>query len=268
PSGAVTSGSCNSDANCRAGRTLEAVVKKYTPPSFFDKAIYSADEVDLNGNSYVVNGDVIYANTVSDTDHVTGSVEEDPSIAPLAQLDWSKLREVAAGQTHVDAHGNVKDNVYDASDLREVQRGDDNYPSDFWYHAPSDPSKSPGTDGYDGEPNVVYVEGDMVLNGNVGTIGGFFLVVGDVLTDPTDSSDTSINGVGTVNGSIYSSGNFKINGGAGGINVDGGVWAGQEAELNGNSTVSFNEYYMDAIEFLVESNGAGSVVQILSWREV
>ncbi|MGE5279579.1 MAG: hypothetical protein ACM3L6_02400, partial [Deltaproteobacteria bacterium] len=36
PSGAVASGSCNSSSSCRAGRTIEAIVKKYTPPSFFD----------------------------------------------------------------------------------------------------------------------------------------------------------------------------------------------------------------------------------------
>ena len=240
-------------ASPRAERHIEAIAKKQSPPNFYDNAIYSADEVDLNGEAFTVDGDVIYADSLGgSTSHITGSITKDPSISPLAQFDFAVLRAIAVTQG----------NLYDAGRIKDVETSKDNYPVDFWFSAPTDP-----LDATTGTPNVVYLEGDLVLNGDIGTIGGFLLVVGDVLTDPDDSSSSTINGIGEINGSIYSTGNFKINGGAGGLNVNGGVWAGLEAELNGNCTVVYNEFFMDSIEHLVNSNSAGSVVQLLSWRE-
>ncbi len=248
-----------SKASARTERHIEAVAKKQSPPNFYDKAIYSGDDIDLNGESYTVDGDVIYADSLSgSTSHITGSTTQDPSISPLAQFDFAVLRDEALTQG----------NLYDSARIKDVETGKDNYPADFWFSAPTDPTILPGESGYDGVPNIVYVEGDMVLNGNIGTVGGFFLVVGDVLTNPSGSSSTELNGNGAIDGSIYSTGNFRINGGGGGLNVDGGVWAGLEVRLNGNCTVAYNSYYMDAIEFFVNSKSAGSVVQLLSWREL
>jgi len=266
PSGAVTSGlgPCNATSGCRAQRTIEAIVrKKESLDGFFDYAIYSAGDVDINGKAYTVDGKVIYADSLSgSTANITGEVKDpDPSIAPLAQLDWTVLRNEAVAQGNLYTSARINDPQFG-------KPGGDNYPSGFWYSAPTETAPNPEDPGYVGVPNIVYVEGDMVLNGNIGTIGGFFLVVGNVLTDPTGSSSTTINGIGTVDGSIYSTGNFKINGGGGRLNVNGGVWAGLEAELKGNSTIVYNEYFMKAIEHFVNSKSAGSVVQLLSWREV
>jgi len=241
-------------ASPRAERHLEAIAKKQTPPSFYDNAIYSAGGLDLKGTSYAVNGDVTYAGSCSgNTSSITGATTNDPTIAPLAQFDWAVLRAIAVTQG----------NLYDANRIKDVETSKDSYPSDFWFSAPTDP-----LDPTTGTPNVVYLEGDMTLNGNIGTIGGFLLVVGDVLTDPTDSSDTTINGHGEIDGCVYSTGNFRVNGGGGGLNVDGGVWSGLESRLDGNCTVAFNEFFMDAVEYLVNSNSAGGVVQLLSWREL
>ncbi|MBI5873878.1 MAG: hypothetical protein HZB36_07030 [Candidatus Omnitrophica bacterium] len=237
----------------RAQRTIEVITKAETPPDFFDYAIYSANDVDFNGNSYDVTGDVIYADTIDNEGRVVGTVTPDPTISPLAQFDFAAMREIAVAQG----------NLYDSSRLDDVQTGSDSFPGDFWYSDPTDPS-DPTT----GIPNVVYVEGDMVLNGNIGIIGGFFLVVGDVLTDPDATYDTTINGIGEIAGCIYTTGDFRINGGGGGLNVDGGVWAGNEARLNGNANIAYNQDYMYSIKAMVESQSLGSVVQLFSWREI
>lgn len=230
----------------RAQRVIEAITKKETPPNFFDHAIYSADEIDFNGNSYSVTGDIIYADTASNTGNVVGSVTQDAAISPLARFDFAILRAIAVAQG----------NLYDTARLQQVQNNNDSYPPSFWYNEATQ------------TPNVVYVEGDMVLNGNIGTIGGFFLVVGDVLTDPDAINNTTINGNGEVDGCIYTTGDFRINGGAGGLNINGGVWAGYEARLNGNATVTYNQPFMYAIKALVESQGASSAIQLLTWREI
>ncbi len=242
-----------SKAQKRAERRIEVITKKETPPDFYDYAIYSAGNIDLNGSSYVVNGKVIYADTIDNTGNITGDISFDPSISPLAHFDFAILRAISVAQG----------NLYDEDRLKDVQQSKDSYPPSFWFVPPTDLA-DPAT----GIPNVVYIEGDMVLNGNVGTIGGFFLVVGNVLTDPNDTSNSTINGNGQIDGSIYATGKFRINGGAGGLNVNGGVWAGTEAELNGNANVTFNEFFMDSIKALVDSNTAGSAVQVLSWREL
>lgn len=233
-------------AGKRAQRVIEAITKKETPPNFFDHAIYSADEIDLNGNSYTVTGDIIYADTASNTGNVSGTITQDPTISPLARFDFAVLRAIAVAQG----------NLYDTARLQQVQNNNDSYPASFWYNEATQ------------TPNVVYVEGDMVLNGNIGTIGGFFLVVGDVVTNPDAINDTTINGNGEVDGCIYTTGDFRINGGGGGLNINGGVWAGYEARLNGNATISYNQPFMYAIKTLVESQGASSAVQILTWREI
>jgi hypothetical protein len=134
----------------------------------------------------------------------------------------------------------------------------DSFPDSFWYSEPTDPN-DPTT----GTPNVVYVESDLELNGNVGTIGGFFVVAGDVITNPDDTSDATINGNGEIDGVVYTLGEFRINGGGGGLNVNGGVWAGEEARLNGNAHIAYTEDYMAALEAL----DINVEVQITSWRD-
>jgi len=214
--------------------------------NFYDNAIYSAGEVEFIGNSYDVTGNVIYADTISNEGRVVGTVSYDITITPLAQFDFATMRAAAIAQG----------NLYDAARLASK----DAFPASFWYTAPTDPS-DPTT----GVPNVVYVEGDMTLSGNV-TAGGFFLVVGNVLTDPNVTSDTTITGNVTVNGCIYSTGEFELKGGGGALNVNGGVWAGDEAEFTGNAKVTYEQDYMDAIEAFV--GGSSGAVQLLSWRQL
>lgn len=246
----ISSGFIPSSANFRSKRGIEAVVRKYIPPNFYDNAIYTAGELDLNGNAYAVNGDVIYGEeeVAGNTQNITGTITQDTSINPLAGLNFQQLYQISQSQG----------NVYDEARLDDVKKGTDSFPASFWYSPPSDPN-DPAT----GVPNVVYIEGDLTLNGNIGTIGGLFVVVGDVLTNPLGTYDATINGNGMIDGFVYTRGEFQINGGGGGLNVNGGVWAGEEAELNGNATVSYNQDYADAIRALDIDPG----IQIVSWRE-
>lgn len=247
----LSSGFIPSQNNFRARRQIEVVVKQSIPLNFYDNAIYTADELDLNGNAYQVNGDVIYGDDeeATNTDNITGTVTQDTSIYPLARLNFQQLYNLSEGQG----------NVYDAERLDDVKKGNDSFPGSFWYSPPTDPA-DPTT----GIPNVVYVEGDLTLKGNIGPMGGFFVVVGDVLTNPTGTYDATINGNGQIDGGIYTLGEFEVNGGGGGLNVLGGIWAGSEAELNGNATVTYNKDYMDAIRAL----NINPDVQIISWREI
>jgi len=233
----------------RAERVVETIMSKFIPPNFYDNAVYSAGEVDFNGNAFSVtnnlpapdNKAVIYSEEfdVQHPERITGTITQDTTISPLALLDFPQLLALSQGQN----------NVYDAARLEKVKKGQESFPVSFWY--------SPGV------ANVVYVKEDLTLKGNIGTVGGFYVVVGDVITNPTGVFDAEINGNGQVDGVIYTRGEFKVNGGGGGLNVNGGVWAGEEIDLNGNSHITYEQSYMDAIEAL----NINPDVQVNSWRD-
>ncbi|MFH1777906.1 MAG: hypothetical protein ABH952_10165 [Candidatus Omnitrophota bacterium] len=232
----------------RVTRVVEAFLKKKDlPDNFWDNAIYTAGNITLNGNTYQVNGNVTYAGAINDTDYVTGDVDYDPSARPLAKFDFDYLRNIAISQIKADG----SDNLYTAL---EIQSGTPPLPASFWFDEPA------------GIPNVVYVETDLILNGNVGTFGGFLLVVGDVVTNPAGTNEFIINGTGQIDGCIYTTGQFRVNGGGGGLNVFGGVWSGSDgARLNGNANVTYHKDYMDAIRYNLNPT---TEVQLVSWREV
>lgn len=236
--------------NANLTARLEAVVQRAIPPHFYDNAIYASEEVVLKGNAYSIVGNVRTGSDdpVQNAGNVQGDVIYDPNADPLPRFEFQQLYDLAQSQG----------NVYDDARLQEIQRGQDAFPAEFCYSPPTDPA-DPSTC----MPNINYITEDLVLNGNIGTIGGFFVVVGDVLTNPSATEDTTINGVGSVDGAIYTTGDFVINGGGGGLNVYGGVWAGDEARLNGNATVEYEATYLRAIERL----NLSADVQLLSWRE-
>ena len=245
----LSSGYIPSKTNYRIKRTIKAIMSKFIPPGFYDYTVYCAGNVDINGNSFSIvnnqpppeNEALIYSGEyqVEHPENITGQIEQDESISPLARLDFQQLYNIASSQG----------NIYDETRLQEVKNGEDSFPSSFWYS--------------EGVPNVVYVTTDLELNGNIGTLGGFFVVVGDIITDPDESDDIVINGNGQIDGVIYTRGQFRINGGGGGLNVDGGVWA-QEVRINGNAHLAYNQTYMSAIEDL----GIDASVQITAWRDL
>lgn len=229
-------------ANFRESRVLEVWIKESIPSNFYDNAIYSGGNVDLNGSAYTIDGDVVYYSEIDNTGNVTGSVTQDDSASPLAMLDFEDLYNKSLAQG----------NVYDEQRLQT-----DPLPTIFWNIPPNvDPNYPQGI------PNFVYVETDLVLNGNI-NIGGFFIVVGDVLNNASAQYDAAINGNGQIDGCIYTRGEFRINGGAGGLNINGGVWSGTEIRINGNATIEYNQAYMDAIAASVQAEA-----QTVSWREI
>lgn len=239
-------------ASPKSTRAIEMIVSKpdNLPADFWDYSIYSGGDIDANGNAYDVNGDVIAGDDIEYTsDHFNNGEFEDPSASPLANLNYDVLKGIAQSQIY-DGH----DNYYTAAEIGVVP-----YPQDFYY---TDPDPIAGTPGV---PHVVYVEGDLTLNGNWGTMGGFIVVVGDVLTNPDAEADGTINGNGTIDGVLYTIGEFRINGGgAGGINITGGIFAADEVRLNGSTTVTYQQDYMDAIDAM----GVPTGMTVLSWNEV
>lgn len=231
-------------ASASVQRSIEVFVQKEgMPANFFNNALYVSGDVTLNGSAYEINGDILHSGALNDNTNVNGSTTQDTSIAPLIALSFADLRQIAEAQIKADGTNNVYDVV------RAAER---DYPTSFWFDEPA------------GIPNVVYVEADLTLNGNIGIIGGFFVVVGDVITNPSGSNDTTINGNGQIEGCIYTTGEFTVNGGGGGLNVSGGVWAGEEATINGNARVDWNQDYMNAISGL----GVSTDIQVISWREI
>jgi len=240
-------------------RTIQAVMSKSIPPNFYDNAIYSAGDVILNGSTYAVTGNIIYAENINDTNNVTGDVTQDPSISPLARLDFQQLETLSTEQ----------ENLYEQQghDLVNVSSGLTSFPNTFWFSRADDSIDNDGDGTTDEEdewvPNIIYIRGDLQVNGNIGTIGGFFIVAGDVINTPDVSQDAIINGNGQIDGVIYTRGEFRVNGGGGNLNVNGGVWAGEQARLNGNAMVTYNGDYMAAIQAL----NIDASVQIISWRD-
>ena len=229
-------------------RRVEAIVRNRIPPNFYDNVIWASQELDFRGTTYQVVGDVRHGDTspTTNTGGVNGTVTYDAATNPLPRLNFQKLYDIAQAQG----------NVYDEARLAN---GHGVFPTSFWYSPPTDPN-DPTT----GIPNVNYVTTDLILRGNIGTIGGFFVVVGDVLTDPDTTEETIINGVGHIEGAIYTTDDFRVNGGGNRLNVNGGVWAGDEARLNGAVTLTYNWDYMHAIQAL----DINADIQLVSWREI
>lgn len=187
-------------------------MRRSTPDHFFDNAIYSANNINIQGSSYNIDGNVIYGGAISSTKNIDGTVTHDPTINPLALLSFSQLRTVSQAQG----------NYHDAAHLNGP------FPTSFWYSA--------------GVPNVVFVEGSFDLSGK-SKVGGFYVVGGEVIYDATISGNVA------VDGAIYSRGTFTINGGGNALNIFGGVWSNQVV-LNGGVDVRYNKPYMDAIKNL------------------
>lgn len=199
------------------------------PPNFFNNIIYGGGNIILNGSSFELEGDVRYAGAISgNTSRIEGAIIPDASINPIARLDFDQLRSISQGQG----------NYHDASHLNGP------FPSSFWYNQSL------------GIPNVVFLEGNLNLSGNV-TVGGFFVVGGEVVYD------ASISGNVAFQGCIYTLGRFTISGGGSALNVNGGVWAGQQVTLNGGVELEYNATYMNAVSGL----NITSSVRITSWRD-
>ena len=252
-------------------RDIKVVVNKAIPPGFYDNAIYSAGDVDLNGDSYSINGDVRYDGELDNPDNITGAIVLDPLIDPLARLGFGYLLDKSQAQnTDVyPASGNVYDVAANGKLVDPETQIEKPLPGGFWYTTADDGVDNDGDGETDEEdewiPNICYINGDLKLSGNIGTVGGFLVVVGDVITSPDETYDATINGNGQIEGIIYTRGTFRINGGGGAdLNINGGVWVGEETIFNGGVKVAYNTDYMEAIKGL----GIAGTAQIISWQDL
>ncbi|MCX5713143.1 MAG: hypothetical protein NTY47_08850, partial [Candidatus Omnitrophica bacterium] len=84
-------------SSTKVERVIEFRVNKYIPPGFYDHAIYAAGNLERKGN---VIGTVVYGGTPSGSykDPQPTSETHDPSISPLALLDFEQLRTISKAQ--------------------------------------------------------------------------------------------------------------------------------------------------------------------------
>ena len=216
------------------------------PGWFYDNAIVAGEKVDLIGNNYTVTGDIRYGDSIDPP----GALNAQQFDGDFPMLDFVQLREIAILQ--VNAVG--QNNLYTADDIANNKP----FPNSFWFD--KDAPVPPGPQ----VPNVVYVETDLKVNGNV-RIGGFYIVAGNVITDST-GANTTMDGKATIDGCVYTLGDFRINGGGNGLGVTGGVWARDDIRLDGNAKASFDQEYMDAIN---DNWTLGVKPQVVSgsWKE-
>jgi hypothetical protein len=208
-------------------------------------ALYFAKDLSINGNAYQVTGDVIYGGT-SDIQHdnVTGDITQDPSINTMFDINLTALRAIAEQQG----------NIYDAT---SIQTAEEPY---FWH----------GDDEANGI-NVIYVEGDVNIEGPLSwTINGFLVVAGDVASGDNEG-DVSLTGDGTINGVIYGKGGFKL---SGNVTINGGVMMGGEgpngaselSTISGSIAVNYDQAFMNEVNAdLIQPFATFSM---LEWKEV
>ena len=264
-------------------REIEITITKDIPSNFYENAIYSAGDVDFNGAAYtVVNNEappddiaLIYSgeNDIENEEQITGEIIQDTSISPLPRLDFEELFDISEKQNAVYPDtGNVYDVGGGGKLIDPITEEDKALPASFWYTTTGDGEDNDGDGDIDEEdegewvPNVVYIRGDLKINGQIGTVGGFFVVVGDVLTNPEgeDYEDATIVGEGQIDGVIYTLGELNVNGGGtNGLDINGGVWSGEGVTINGSADVLYNANYMSAIGSL----DIEPTAQVADWRD-
>lgn len=204
---------------------------------YYGSALFVVGDIDITGDAYSIDGNVIYAGKTNPSiipkpDNITGTVTYDPSIEQLDQLKFDQLRALSQSQG----------NYHDADHL------DGPFPESFWYIPPEN--------GNPGVPNIVFLEGSLELKGN-DSIAGFFVVGGEAICDTTIAGNVSIDGC------IYTQGDFIVKGGGGAMNVTGGIWVAKNATLKGGITLEYNADYVSGVQDL----GMRKTKPKILWRE-
>ncbi|NQT28193.1 MAG: hypothetical protein HQ570_01190 [Candidatus Omnitrophica bacterium] len=242
-------------------RKIEVVVSKPPlPPNLFDHAIYTSGDLTSNGAAGSVTGNIIVGGTFTDNGGTTmGTPTIDSSINPIARLNFGDLEIASIAQNNDYETSKNGKKYYEPGTTTEKA-----LPGDFWYTTADDGVDNDGDDIVDEAdewvPNIVYIDGDIDISGS-GTVGGFFIVGGDMIADAT------LGGSGILDGIIYMLGELAINGGGGEdtLNINGGILAGGNTTLNGNPTIEYNSAYMNAIK---NNTPVDSDPGINSWKDI
>ena len=265
-----------SKAACRIMHKIETTISKGIPLNFYDYPIFTGEDVNFNGNAFSVVNDVLgkavlYGgeNDIEHPENIDGLVTQDASVNPIPRLDFEDILAESKKQ-NTDTYPETG-NVYDVSNggklIDPITKEEKALPETFWYIVDDIDGDGEVDDDENWVPNIVYIQGDLKINGQIGTIGGFLVVAGDVITDLEDEEfeDVAIVGEGEVIGVIYTLGELDINGGGtNGLEIDGGAWAGEGVTINGSADVLYNKEYMDAIKGLeIEP-----IHQIVAWKDL
>lgn len=237
----VSTGYFPNKSSYLAKKSIEVVMSNKMPPGFWGNAVFAGEDVALGPNS-IIGGTIKYGDSIDPADTPDASLLTEA----FPMLNFETLKALAEAQIRP----NGQNNLYTVADIAAKKP----FPTSFWF----DETTVPKT------PNIVYVETDLALNGSVGIICGFFVVAGDVLTNTSpDPADTTINGNGTVDGCIYTLGDFRINGGGkDGLEVSGGVWAQGGVELKGKGEIGCDMNYQNSMApYVTTTYEAGS------WKE-
>ena len=230
------------DAPFVANRVIEAKLEAIPiPTDFYDYVVWASGNILIKGtgkgNFGSVGGDVISGGNINTIpaatppgDVITGSISSnDATATPLPLLDFKKLRYISQ----------IQGNYYTAADLKNPT-----FPTSFWY------------DQGLGIPNVVFIEGNLVLKGG-NEVGGYFIVGGDTVYTTTISGNVGLDGC------IYTPGPINVDGGGTNLNINGCIWAGSVL-LEGSITITYNEEYATGIE---TSGSNVPIIRPTSWRE-
>lgn len=239
--------------------TIEVVVEDIPPatlPDIFNNVLWASGDLDINGNNRTVEGEVFAGGDINCNPGACNGVndpdpeqENDPNY-PFQYLDAEVL---LALKQMAQAQGYYFAGTPSANDL----------PTSFYnvLPDPDDPDDK-------GTPNVIFIEnnglnpGNLVLNGS-DSVGGFYVVVGDYLTNPAGGGSATMNGAADMDGVVYVIGDYVKNGGGNNTTVDGGVIA-KNVHLNGKSQFTYNEEYANAIESAPVGPGS---LESVSWNQ-
>lgn len=262
-------------------RWVEAYVERVSPPTgYFDNAIWTTGDVTINGDAYSVKGED-YTSSIDEIDN-----DSDLSIDEAGERDGvdndndlvideageggninyggqiiGDVSNVAGDETKLssdikfyylnfDAFRNMaieQNNLYTATNLADkTYMKNYPFPTSYW----RDAAKT--------EANVIYLEGDLDVSGNI-QLGGIFIVAKDVIAS---AGSADIGGTIDFNGIIYTLGDIKIHGT---VDLLGSVWSGAGgAELDGNVTLGLNYTYVSTFKKYITDNPS---INLKSWHE-
>jgi len=217
----------------RVERGIQVIINRttFTPNNFYnDTVLYSTGDVVIKNNAFEINGNVIYGDnlTVRETDNIHGNSTQVTN-ATLPALNFEQLKYISRQQG------------YYYNGTASVPP----FPTEFWNDQAAQ------------IPNVFFWDNTSPLTLK-GTVGGLFIVGGGDVT-----TDIRIIGNVIVRGCIYTTGQFKIDGGGSALNIDGSILA-SNATINGGGNLSYNQTYM----LTMQDWSSNATVTVTSWKDM
>lgn len=226
------------DEPFRADRVIQVIINRTTstPTNFYnDTVLYSTNDINITNNAFDINGNVIYGDefNVKNPDNINGTNTSVPN-ATLPELNFAQLKYLSQRQGY----------YYNGTDIEPPP-----FPTEFWNNQTAQIPI----------PNVYFWDTPLLLTLK-GSVGGLFIVGGG----GNVTNDIRIIGNVNVQGCIYATGQFRIDGGGGQLNIDGAVFAGN-ALINGGGTLAYNDTYMQIMQ--AWSSNVDSLT-VTSWEDM